>query len=57
VPVEGCQNVWCMSGLAADHLFLIHIIGNESAAGGKPLAAEARQIGSETRQWGGGPRH
>jgi len=54
VPIEGCQNVWCMSGVAAEHLFQIHIIGNESgSAGGKSLADEQR-IGSEMRQWGHG---
>jgi hypothetical protein len=54
VPIEGCQNVWCMSGLAAEHLFLIHIIGSEGgSAGGRGLAEEQR-IGSEMRQWGHG---
>ena len=39
VPIEGLQNVWCISGMAADHLFLIHIIGTENdSAGGKGLA-------------------
>jgi hypothetical protein len=54
VPIEGCQNVWCMSGLAAEHLFLIHIIGSEGgSANGRSLAEEQR-IGSEMRQWGHG---
>ena len=53
-PIEGCQNVWCMSGVAAEHLFLIHIIGNEGgSAGGRGLADE-QQIGSEMRRWGHG---
>ncbi|MGC2211429.1 MAG: hypothetical protein WA532_15090 [Candidatus Korobacteraceae bacterium] len=53
VPIEGCQNVWSMSGMAADHLFLIHIIGSESgAAAGKSLA-EA-QMGADYRRWGRG---
>jgi len=57
VPVDGCLNVWCMSGTAADHLFLIHIIGSESSAGGaKPVSAEARTVEGETRPFGRGPR-
>lgn len=53
VPIEGCHNVWCMSGLAGDHLFLIHIIGTDSgAAAGKSLA-EA-QMGADYRRWGRG---
>ena len=47
VPIEGCQNVWCISGLAADHLFLIHIIGIEggSAAGKSVAEAQMEQMG------------
>jgi hypothetical protein len=52
VPVDGCHNVWCMSGLAAEHLFLIHIIGNEAGAAGKNLAAESRQAASGSPPWG-----
>ena len=50
VPIEGCQNVWCMSGLAGDHLFLIHIIGTESGSTRAKNVAEAQleQIG----RWG-----
>jgi hypothetical protein len=53
VPIEGCQNVWCMSGLAADHLFLIHIIGTESGASTGQSLAEA-QMGADYRRWGRG---
>jgi len=42
VPVEGCQNVWCLSGLAGDHLYLIHIIGTESGSGAGKVIAEAQ---------------
>jgi hypothetical protein len=56
VPIEGCQNVWGMSGLAGDHLFLIHIIGTDSgSAAGKSLA-EAQQMGADPRRWGRGDR-
>lgn len=52
-PVEGCKNVWCMSGLAGDHLFLIHIIGTENGAGdGNSVAeAELERIGMEPWRW------
>ena len=58
VPVEGCQSVWCVSGLAGDHLFLIHIIGTDSAAGdGKSVAeAQMEQLGSTSKRWGWGDR-
>jgi len=42
VPVEGCQNVWCLSGLAGDYLYLIHIIGTESGSGAGKTVAEAQ---------------
>jgi hypothetical protein len=55
VPVEGCRNVWCMSGLAGDHLFLIHIIGTDiGPAEGKSLA-EAQQLGMDL--WRSGRGH
>jgi hypothetical protein len=45
VPIEGCRNVWCMSGMAGDHLFLIHIIGTDiGPAAGKNIA-EVQRIG------------
>ncbi len=53
VPIEGCQNVWCMSGMAADHLFLIHIIGSESGPAASQGLAEA-QMGADYRRWGRG---
>jgi len=58
VPIEGCQHVWCMSGLAGDHLFLIHIIGTESGSGEGKSVAEAKfeQIGGDPRRWGWGDR-
>ena len=48
VPIEGCRNVWCMSGLCGEYLFLIHIIGTDStgAAEGK-RHAEAQVIGMD----------
>ncbi len=48
VPIEGCRNVWCMSGLCGEYLFLIHIIGTDTgaAAEGK-RQAEAQIIGME----------
>ncbi len=52
-PIEGCQNVWCMSGLAADHLFLIHIIGSDSGAAAGNGLAEA-QMSADYRRWGRG---
>jgi hypothetical protein len=51
VPIEGCRNVWCMSGVAADYLFLIHIIGSESGSSAGKSVAEA-QIGADNRRWG-----
>src|SRR5208282_5868041 len=53
VPIEGCQNVWCMSGVAADHLFLIHIIGTDSGSAAGKSVAEA-QMGADNRRWGRG---
>lgn len=51
VPVEGCQNVWCLSGLAGDYLYLVHIIGTESGSGAGRTVAEAQmeRIGSDPR--------
>ena len=54
-PIEGCQNVWCMSGLAADHLFLIHIIGSDRSSTAAKSVAEA-QIGADNRRWERGER-
>ena len=58
VPIDGCQNVWCMSGLAGDHLFLIHIIGTESgSSAGKSVAeAQMESIGADPKRWGLGDR-
>src|SRR5208337_3170473 len=58
IPIEGCQNVWCMSGTAGDHLFLIHIIGTESGSvAGKNLAeAQLEKIGADPKLWGWGDR-
>jgi hypothetical protein len=53
VPIEGCQSVWCMSGLAADHLFLIHIIGSDIGASAGKSVAEAH-MGADIRRWGRG---
>jgi hypothetical protein len=55
VPIEGCQNVWCMSGLAADYLFLIHIIGTDSGSPAGQSVAEAR-MGADNRRWERGER-
>ena len=54
VPIDGCQNVWCLSGLAGDHIFLIHIIGSEGgSAAGKSLAqAQMEQMGVDPKRWG-----
>jgi hypothetical protein len=58
VPTEGCQNVWCMSGLAGDHLFLIHIIGTEDNSTEGTSVAEARmeKVGADPKRWGCGDR-
>lgn len=46
VPIEGCRNVWCMSGVAGEHLFLIHIIGTDTGlVTGKNLAEAQHRIG------------
>jgi hypothetical protein len=52
-PIDGCHDVWCMSGLAGDHLFLIHIIATESGSGeGKQVAeAQMEQIGVDSKRW------
>jgi hypothetical protein len=55
VPIEGCHNVWCMSGMAGDHLFLIHIIGTDSGSAGNQLA-ESQQMAADSRRWGRGDR-
>jgi len=54
VPIEGCQNVWCICGLAGDHIFLIHIIGTESgSAEGKSIAeAHSEHMGADPKRWG-----
>jgi hypothetical protein len=52
VPIEGCRNVWCMSGLAGEHLFLIHIVGTDlGPAAGKTLAL-AQRIEADTGTFG-----
>jgi|GEM_PF-1240907 hypothetical protein len=53
-PVDGCRNVWCLSGLAADHLFLIHIISTESgpSAGNAIAEAQLERIGADPKLWG-----
>jgi hypothetical protein len=58
VPIDACQNVWCMSGVAGDHLFLIHIVATESGSGeGKSIAeSQMEQIGASPRRWGPGDR-
>ncbi|MGA3126145.1 MAG: hypothetical protein ABSD13_05480 [Candidatus Korobacteraceae bacterium] len=58
VPIEGCQNVWCASGVAGDHLFLIHIIGTESGSDeGKQVAeAQMERMGADPKRWGLGDR-
>jgi hypothetical protein len=57
VPIDGCQNVWCMSGLAGDHLFLIHIVGTESGTSKSLSIAEAHVgAGAEPKHWGWGDR-
>ncbi len=58
VPIEGCQNVWCLSGTAKDYLFLIHIIGTQSGSGGGKLVAEQQmeKIGADPKLWGWGDR-
>jgi hypothetical protein len=58
VPIEGCQNAWCMSGLAGDHLFLIHIIGTEDSSAARTSVAEARmeRMGADPKRWGYGDR-
>jgi len=51
VPVEDCQNVWCLSGLAGDYLYLIHIIGTESGSATGRMIAEAQmeRMGSDSK--------
>jgi hypothetical protein len=58
VPIEGCQNVWCISGLAGEFLFLIHIISTESGSTESRSVAEAQmeQIGADSKRWGWGDR-
>jgi hypothetical protein len=56
VAVEGCEGVWCISGLLHDELFLIHIIVSESGGGEGKHVAEAEQAASEPRRWGWGDR-
>jgi hypothetical protein len=58
VPVDGCQNVWCISGVAGEYLFLIHIVATESgSAGGKTVAEEQfESIGADPKRWGLGDR-
>jgi hypothetical protein len=56
VPVEGLRNVWCISGMAGDHLFLIHIIGTESGSVGNSVAeAQFEEVG-DPKLWGWGDR-
>jgi hypothetical protein len=57
VPVEGCQNVWCLSGLAGDYLYLIHIIGTDSGSSAGKTVAEAQmeRLGSAPKYKGWRP--
>jgi hypothetical protein len=50
VPIQGCRNVWCMSGVAGDHLFLIHIIGTDSGSVAGKSLAEAQHVGADPRR-------
>jgi hypothetical protein len=56
VPIEGCRNVWCMSGLAADHLFLIHIIGTDGGSAEGKSVAEANRMSDPWHPGRGGIR-
>jgi hypothetical protein len=58
VPIDGCQNVWCISVIAGEHLFLIHIIGTESGSAEAQSVAEAQyeRLGDAPRRWGWGDR-
>lgn len=58
VPIEGLRNVWCLSGMASDHLFLIHIIATESGSAAATSLAEAEleEIGTDPKLWGWGDR-
>jgi len=58
VPIDSCRGVWCMSGLAGDHLFLIHIVATESGDGeGKQLEeAKIEQAGLDFNHWHWGDR-
>jgi len=47
VPLEGCRNVWCMSGLCGEYLFLIHIVGTDFGTAEGKRQAEAQVIGME----------
>jgi hypothetical protein len=47
IPIEGCRNVWCMSGLAGDHLFLIHIIGTDTGPTVANSIAEAHRLSTD----------
>jgi hypothetical protein len=56
VAIDGCVNVWCISGTAGDHLFLIHIIGTDSSSSTEKQLAEAKleEIGVDSKRghWG-----
>jgi len=58
VPVEGCQSVWCVSGLASDYLFLIHIVATQdgSSSGQSVAEAQLEQIGADPKRWRWGDR-
>jgi hypothetical protein len=53
VAIDGCVNVWCISGTAGDHLFLIHIIGTDSSSSTEKQLAEAKleEIGVDSKRW------
>ena len=57
-PVDGCDNVWCISGFAGEYLFLIHIVATQSGPGGvvKTLEAQMEGVGADPKQWGWGDR-
>jgi hypothetical protein len=58
VPVDGCQNVWCVCGSLREHLFLIHIVATDSGASEGTQVAEAQleRTASDARRWGWGDR-
>ena len=47
IPLEGCRNVWCVSGLCGENLFLIHIVGTDTGTAEGKRQAEAQVIGMD----------